>query len=150
MVRRVVHAERCPALKLSIVLASNNQIRALNRRFLGRNRPTDVLAFPRTQGKADISAGRAIRRPGRWRSLAASSHTTTPRAKAQPHHELLGGDSLGEIYVSREQAGIQARQYGVALREELLRLVLHGLLHLLGYSHRQMTKLERKYMVRSS
>jgi len=39
----------------------------------------------------------------------------------------------GEVYVSREQAEIQSREYGVSPRNELSRLVIHGVLHLLGW-----------------
>ncbi len=39
----------------------------------------------------------------------------------------------GEIYISVEQAKLQARDYDVAVGNELLRLVAHGVYHLLGY-----------------
>ncbi|MBL7073936.1 rRNA maturation RNase YbeY [candidate division KSB1 bacterium] len=42
----------------------------------------------------------------------------------------------GEIYISVEQAKKQAAQYGVSLKDEILRLAVHGLLHLSGYSDR--------------
>jgi len=43
--------------------------------------------------------------------------------------------NLGDIYVSLDQAKRQAKEYRVRLQEEVLRLVAHGLLHLLGYDH---------------
>jgi probable rRNA maturation factor len=58
----------------------------------------------------------------------------------------VSAEFLGEIYVSRDQARLQAAKYGVEFREELLRLVLHGLLHLLGYQHREMPVRERRYL----
>ncbi|MGB9742398.1 MAG: rRNA maturation RNase YbeY [candidate division WOR-3 bacterium] len=48
---------------------------------------------------------------------------------------------LGEIYISRQQARRQAQTAQHRLRDELLLLVGHGLLHLAGYSHRQMSRL---------
>jgi len=42
---------------------------------------------------------------------------------------------LGEIYISVETARRQAAEYGVTLRDEILRLVCHGVLHLCGYDH---------------
>ena len=39
----------------------------------------------------------------------------------------------GEIYISVDTAAKQAKEYGVTLREELYRLVVHGVLHLLGF-----------------
>lgn len=44
--------------------------------------------------------------------------------------------NLGDIYVSLDQAKRQAREYSVSLKEETRRLVIHGLLHLLGYDHK--------------
>lgn len=39
----------------------------------------------------------------------------------------------GEIYVCIDQAERQAREYGVSIHQEISRLVIHGLLHLIGY-----------------
>ncbi len=63
-----------------------------------------------------------------------------------------GLNYIGEIYISLEQAKRQAKEYGVTLQEELLRLVTHGTLHLLGYDHQKkdeaklMRKKEEKYL----
>ena len=43
---------------------------------------------------------------------------------------------LGDIYVSLDQAKRQAQEYRISLKEETWRLVIHGLLHLLGYDHK--------------
>jgi len=43
--------------------------------------------------------------------------------------------SLGDVYVSLDQAKRQADDYGIDFEEEVARLVAHGLLHLLGYDH---------------
>lgn len=106
LLSRAAEAEHCRAGRLNVVLVSNARIRQLNRRFLGRDRETDVMAFP------------------------------------------IGGDLLGEIYVSRDQVRVQARRFGHALRPELLLLVLHGFLHLLGYSHKAMATRYRRYLPR--
>jgi len=50
--------------------------------------------------------------------------------------------SLGDIYVSLDQAQKQAREYGVSRKEETRRLVIHGLLHLLGYDHKSQRQAE--------
>ncbi len=55
---------------------------------------------------------------------------------------MLEGDAppvadanLGDIYISLPRTRRQARQYKVSFEEELKRLVIHGLLHLIGYDH---------------
>jgi probable rRNA maturation factor len=50
---------------------------------------------------------------------------------------LGGGETLeGEVYVNSIRARRQAHRFGVRLQEELLRLVVHGTLHLAGYDDR--------------
>lgn len=46
-----------------------------------------------------------------------------------------GGGLVGDIYICPWQAVRQARALGVPLRQELTRLVIHGVLHILGYDH---------------
>lgn len=46
-----------------------------------------------------------------------------------------GGSPLGDVYIGAEQAARQAEEAGVGYREELLRLTVHGTLHVLGYEH---------------
>jgi probable rRNA maturation factor len=45
----------------------------------------------------------------------------------------LGTDLLGELVISAPYARSEARRRGISEREELLRYVIHGILHLLGY-----------------
>jgi probable rRNA maturation factor len=49
--------------------------------------------------------------------------------------EKVGDRTVGDIYIGLEQAERQAVEVGVPLREELLRLVIHGTLHILGWEH---------------
>lgn len=46
-----------------------------------------------------------------------------------------GQPPAGDIYIGAEQAARQAEEAGVSLEEELLRLAIHGTLHVLGYDH---------------
>jgi probable rRNA maturation factor len=57
-----------------------------------------------------------------------------------------GWDLIGEVYVSGERALAQARRHHVGLSNEVSRLVVHGVLHLLGYGDD--TPSERRKMVR--
>ncbi len=47
------------------------------------------------------------------------------------------GGLLGDLYICRWQAEREARRRGLTLREELLRLVVHGTLHILGWNHEE-------------
>ena len=60
----------------------------------------------------------------------------------------------GEIYVNLDQAQRQAKEYRVSIRNETARLVIHGVLHLVGYDDRskrakaRMTRLEDNYLMK--
>lgn len=89
--RRALRMEKTAA-DLGIYITGDAEIRELNRRFHGRNRPTDVLSFP----------------AGAW-------------------------GYLGDVVISYERARTQARAAGWHIGDELELLVVHGVLHLLGY-----------------
>ena len=99
------------AAVVNVVFVTDRRIQTLNRRFLKRDRPTDVISF----------------------------NSEEPRLPGEPY-------LLGEVYVSCDRARAQAREYGVSYGSELRRLVLHGLLHLLGLTHAQMEAYYRKYL----
>lgn len=44
-------------------------------------------------------------------------------------------DFLGEIYISLQRAKVQARRFGLMFDDEVMRLFVHGMIHLLGYDH---------------
>ena len=46
-----------------------------------------------------------------------------------------GADVVGDVYVGFEQAARQAEELGVSVEEELVRLAIHGTLHVLGHDH---------------
>ncbi|MCX6840679.1 MAG: rRNA maturation RNase YbeY [candidate division WOR-3 bacterium] len=103
----------CPHSVVNFIFVNDRQIHALNRRFLHRDRPTNVISF----------------------------NCNEPQLPGEP-------SLLGEVYISRDRAREQAREYGVTYASELRRLALHGLLHLLGLTHRQMEPYYGKYLPR--
>ncbi len=67
-------------------------------------------------------------------------------------HERESGELVGEIIISVETAERNAKRFRQTLERELLRLAIHGVLHLLGYDdatpsqRRRMREKERKYL----
>jgi probable rRNA maturation factor len=54
-----------------------------------------------------------------------------------------GKEPLGDVYLSLEKAKAQAIEYGVTFHEEMIRLIVHALCHLVGYDHERSRKDEQ-------
>ena len=93
------------SVELSIVLCDDATIQSLNREWRGKDAPTDVLSFSLREGDDDD--------PGL----------------------LLPIVMLGDLVLSIDTARMQAEERGHSLRDELRVLLVHGLLHLLGFDH---------------
>jgi probable rRNA maturation factor len=92
-------------------------MRVLNREYRGIDRTTDVLSFPQ-QG-------------GTMPPCETSTATTGTENTGDP----VPGDILGDIVINLHQTKRQAAEYGVPFQTELKKLLVHGLLHLIGYDH---------------
>ncbi len=103
--------------ELGITFVGSEKMRRLNARYRGIDRPTDVLSFALLD-----SAPSGCRIPS-----------------------FPGPLALGDIVICIPKAYVQAREYGVSFHEELLRLMIHGLLHLAGYDHER-NSYQRKRM----
>lgn len=74
--------------------------------------------------------------PGRIRSLNfAWKRVDRPTDVLAFSLPLPDGSLQGDVYICRAVAAGEAKRRGIPLREELLRLVIHGTLHVLGYDH---------------
>jgi probable rRNA maturation factor len=102
-----------------VVFVSARRIRALNRQFRGRDYATDVLSFSYGEG---ATSGKPVL------SRGGDSGATDYRSPAEPPY-------LGDIVISPEVACAQAARYGLSPERRLRILLVHGILHLLGYDH---------------
>ena len=109
------------SVELSIVLADDALITGLNRNYRGQEGPTDVLSFPVQEGA--LRTLKAVRRED---------------AADQP--PVL----LGDVVIAHETAMAAAAAHGLAPGDHLPHLIVHGVLHLLGYDHR--TEAEAEHM----
>jgi probable rRNA maturation factor len=110
LLRFATRARQAAGLKgsVNILVTSSREMKALNRRFRGKDKATDVLSFP---AAAENFVPNDTRRKDRRKEFA------------------------GEIAISAEIAAQSARAHGHSAAEEVKVLVLHGLLHLRGYDH---------------
>jgi rRNA maturation RNase YbeY len=143
---------------VGLTIVSDRRMHQLNRRYRGIDRTTDVLAFPARDFHTIHRSGGGFRlspRPphrryatyGRWGLSGGEEHL--PLIQVSATHARI--NILGDIVISIDTAGRQAREARAALRDECCRLVIHGYLHLLGYDHERsrreavrMRRLERR------
>lgn len=129
VVKKAIEWEKCPyECEVNIVFTDNEGIRGMNQEFRGLDVPTDVLSFPMVD----------YERPGDF------SHLDTPEAAIQYFNLETKELMLGDIVISVERAREQALEYGHSLVREIAFLVVHSMLHLMGYDH--MAEDEREVM----
>jgi len=97
-----------PDFDLGILLTTNKTIKKYNREYRNKDKATDILSFPFYPKL----------RPGQ-------------RIKAK----LPGEKQLGDIIISLEMVKRDAKKLGVPFKEHLRKILVHGIAHLLGYTH---------------
>ena len=109
--------------ELSIIIVDNATIRGLNREFRGKDSPTDVLSFSQVEeiGAAPPDPHKLVDRPGMM---------------------------LGDVVISIDTALKQASRYKVSPAMRLRTLMIHGVLHLVGYDHERSRADARKMFAR--
>ncbi len=100
-----LRAEKMDDVEISITFTDDQYIAKLNQSFRGKRGPTDVITFVYDDYDRDYD-----------------------------HHQRAGG-ILGDIYISVDRAREQAGEDRVTTGHMLLRLLVHGLAHLAGYTH---------------
>lgn len=98
--------------EISVLITDNQGIREINRQYRDIDSPTDVLSFP----AFDLI-------PGDFNPEDGEADMGT------------GLFPLGDIILSGEKVKAQAEEYGHSLQREVVYLIIHSVLHLLGYDH---------------
>ena len=116
LIRRVIRTARSMQgvdfpCEVDVLVTDDAGIHQINRDMRQVDRPTDVLSFP----EFELTPGEL---PG--------------QEDADPGTGLV---PLGDMVLSMERVQAQAREYGHSNRRELAYLVVHSVLHLLGYDH---------------
>jgi probable rRNA maturation factor len=124
--------------ELSMLFVDEKAMSDLNERFLGRDGPTDVLAFPMDDEL--IESGRQPDQGG--------------RGPGSPTEASDAPILVGDVVICPRVAERQAREHLVPMDDEMSLLVVHGVLHLLGFDHEDddeavvMERRERELMAR--
>ncbi len=111
-------------VELGLVIATQERVQQLNQSYLGKDEPTDVLAFSML--------------PAPEEATADFPHFVIPPD---------GVSHLGEVIIAYPQAVMQAEEHQHSIKREIAILIIHGVLHLLGYEHDK-PELERQMRAR--
>lgn len=106
--------------EVTLLLTDDAEIQTLNRQWRSKDAPTNVLSFP----ALDFS------RPGELESLSGSA--VEDLALAASSEELL---ALGDVVLALETVQREAGELGIPVQDHAVHLVVHGVLHLLGFDH---------------
>jgi ssRNA-specific RNase YbeY (16S rRNA maturation enzyme) len=157
--------QACKALRVSaeavtVCLVTNSEMARWNLLYRRKDRPTDVLSFPAVPmeggGKQRQPLRRKVQQPGGGnresdaKHVRRAQHAVPPRWR--PQNRSVGDpfpvtlkNYLGDIAIAPEVARRNARKYGRSLSDEMRILILHGILHLMGYDHETDTgQMERR------
>lgn len=110
-VERTPHAALAIAaasVEIAVRLTSDDEVRTLNRDYRGKDKPTNVLSFPMVQS-----------------DLLATVTTNSDDG------EVL----LGDIVLASGVCAAEAGERGISVTDHATHLIVHGVLHLLGYDH---------------
>ncbi|NLM44528.1 MAG: rRNA maturation RNase YbeY [Clostridiales bacterium] len=115
VIKAVLEFENCnDNYEISISFVDNEEIKDLNKQYRNIDAPTDVLSFPMLE-------------------FNKKSNDETIVKEVFIDEEI----PLGDIVISTEKVIEQAKEYGHGQDRELAFLLVHGMLHLLGYDHIQ-------------
>ncbi|MCQ2979091.1 MAG: rRNA maturation RNase YbeY [Clostridia bacterium] len=124
----VIKEEQCFSdVEVSVSFVTDEEIKELNNNFRGKNKSTDVLSFP----MIDYNKGMFFKDMLDY-EIEESKDLTS------------GNINLGDIVVSLDTIKRQAVDFNNTFEKELCLMVIHSMLHLMGYDH--MVKCEEKVM----
>ena len=121
-VRETLHQQGVERAGVTLVITDDATVHELNRTFRDVDGPTDILSFP-NQERVGANDGDAA-------SLPSAPQLILPPELLEAQNSYLGDLIISFPYTQR-----QAIALGRPLEAELVLLVIHGTLHLLGYDH---------------
>lgn len=110
-------------IELSVALVEEAEIRNLNKRYRDKDTPTDVLSFV-----VDSEIGESIDNGKTQPIIPGGGTLSAGQLDSYPK-------MLGDVIICPSVAMQQAVEYGQTFDQEIKLLLIHGILHLLGYDH---------------
>jgi probable rRNA maturation factor len=96
----------CAGMEISITFVDDKAMQHLNKQYLSKDRPTNVMSFPLQEGE----------------------------------FSGINPNMLGDVVISVDTARRDADSGNLSFDEEIIFLIIHGMLHLIGYNHENTSK----------
>jgi rRNA maturation RNase YbeY len=129
--------------EITIALVSDTEIAHWNEAYRKKKGPTDVLSFPAVSGARHKVLAKKSSARSRSRAKQDGASFKSPAKNGSNAPEILG-----DIAIAPETAKRYAKKSGRSLAAEIRALMLHGVLHLMGYDHEsdngEMNRIERQ------
>jgi probable rRNA maturation factor len=117
----------CDTGELTIVITNDQTVRLLNLQFRGIDASTDVLSFPFEETEAEED--------GALDEDESSDSAARPTLIVAEEMRAEIANYLGDVIIAYPYSAAQALRFNNSIDDELQLLVVHGVLHLLGYDH---------------
>lgn len=111
-VPRIMRILDCADKEISLSFVDDEKIKELNKEYLGKDKPTNVISFSLREGE----------------------------------YSDINPQIMGDIIISVETAQRDALWGNLTVSQEIDFLIIHGILHLLGYNHENTTRKETNKM----
>ncbi len=117
-------------IMLTLLITNDDSIRDMNKQYRQQDKATDVLSFPLLEQPLVNAPAEQLWIPAESKEGAATGQEKGTAAFVTPPELLM---NLGDIVISWPTVERQAKEAGHSSSYELLYLVAHGVLHLIGY-----------------
>jgi probable rRNA maturation factor len=110
--KTILNALECDDGELSILIVDDPEIAKLNKTYLGRTGPTNVISFPMQDGQFGE----------------------------------INPNLLGDVVISLDTVAREAQENSISVEARFQQLLIHGILHLLGFEHEKRPEQAREMM----
>jgi|GEM_PF-611972 len=118
---------------INLIVIDVDTMARMNKQFRGKELPTDILTFSYLEKMKNV---------GRSDLLIKDS-----TSRSQAHLAGMTEVVAGEIYLCLDKIKLYAKERGTTYKEQLEYIIIHGLVHLMGYDHETEEDAERMELV---
>ena len=125
VVKKVLEGENKKNIELSIALVGQAKIKELNKKYRKKNRA----------GEEDESSSSRFADARATDVLSFQYASERSERSGEKSQKFLEHNNFGEIVICLREVKKNAKRFDISFKKELIRVLIHGILHVLGYDH---------------